>query len=121
MDIRHIKITSTEGLYRINEKKAFKGLIVSLASGPNMMTLTRKNTETALYVLRVTSLPPLKPHLTSVRHISHALVLLPLSLLLLSVLGVDSVLPAELFEGVLQGRGHHAAHALQTTRAKHLA
>uniref|UniRef100_A0AAZ3NT18 Vav guanine nucleotide exchange factor 1 n=1 Tax=Oncorhynchus tshawytscha TaxID=74940 RepID=A0AAZ3NT18_ONCTS len=27
MDIRHIKITSTEGLYRINEKKAFKGLI----------------------------------------------------------------------------------------------
>ncbi|XP_022593885.1 proto-oncogene vav isoform X3 [Seriola dumerili] len=27
MDIRHIKITSTEGLYRINDKKAFKGLI----------------------------------------------------------------------------------------------
>lgn len=27
MDIRHIKITSTEGLYRINEKKAFKGLV----------------------------------------------------------------------------------------------
>ncbi|XP_019109261.1 proto-oncogene vav isoform X5 [Larimichthys crocea] len=27
MDIRHIKITSAEGLYRINEKKAFKGLI----------------------------------------------------------------------------------------------
>ncbi|KAI3353394.1 hypothetical protein L3Q82_019927, partial [Scortum barcoo] len=27
MDIRHIKITSSEGLYRINEKKAFKGLI----------------------------------------------------------------------------------------------
>ncbi|XP_056135582.1 proto-oncogene vav-like [Lampris incognitus] len=27
MDIRHIKITSTEGLFRINEKKAFKGLI----------------------------------------------------------------------------------------------
>uniref|UniRef100_A0A671U844 Osteoclast-stimulating factor 1 n=1 Tax=Sparus aurata TaxID=8175 RepID=A0A671U844_SPAAU len=27
MDIRHIKITSIEGLYRINEKKAFKGLI----------------------------------------------------------------------------------------------
>uniref|UniRef100_A0A3Q3R5C9 Osteoclast-stimulating factor 1 n=1 Tax=Monopterus albus TaxID=43700 RepID=A0A3Q3R5C9_MONAL len=26
MDIRHIKITSSEGLYRINEKKAFKGL-----------------------------------------------------------------------------------------------
>lgn len=29
MDIRHIKITSTEGLYRINDKKAFRGLIVS--------------------------------------------------------------------------------------------
>ncbi|XP_071765488.1 proto-oncogene vav isoform X2 [Centroberyx gerrardi] len=27
MDIRHIKITSTQGLYRINEKKAFKGLV----------------------------------------------------------------------------------------------
>ncbi|XP_071360568.1 proto-oncogene vav-like isoform X2 [Trachinotus anak] len=27
MDIRHIKITSAEGLYRINDKKAFKGLI----------------------------------------------------------------------------------------------
>ncbi|XP_033986180.1 proto-oncogene vav-like isoform X2 [Trematomus bernacchii] len=27
MDIRHIKITSTDGLYRINEKKAFKGII----------------------------------------------------------------------------------------------
>lgn len=27
LDIRHIKITSAEGLYRINEKKAFKGLI----------------------------------------------------------------------------------------------
>uniref|UniRef100_A0AAQ5Z132 Osteoclast-stimulating factor 1 n=1 Tax=Amphiprion ocellaris TaxID=80972 RepID=A0AAQ5Z132_AMPOC len=27
MDIRHIKITSNEGLYRINDKKAFKGLI----------------------------------------------------------------------------------------------
>lgn len=32
MDIRHIKITSTEGLYRINDKKAFKGLIVSPTS-----------------------------------------------------------------------------------------
>uniref|UniRef100_A0A8D3D5Z1 Osteoclast-stimulating factor 1 n=1 Tax=Scophthalmus maximus TaxID=52904 RepID=A0A8D3D5Z1_SCOMX len=30
MDIRHIKITSAEGLYRINDKKAFKGVIVSL-------------------------------------------------------------------------------------------
>ncbi|MEQ2193996.1 hypothetical protein XENOCAPTIV_020392, partial [Xenoophorus captivus] len=29
MDIRHIKITSCEGLYRINDKKAFRGLIVS--------------------------------------------------------------------------------------------
>ncbi|MEQ2175113.1 hypothetical protein GOODEAATRI_014867 [Goodea atripinnis] len=28
MDIRHIKITSCEGLYRINDKKAFRGLIV---------------------------------------------------------------------------------------------
>ncbi|XP_041640519.1 proto-oncogene vav-like [Cheilinus undulatus] len=27
MDIRHIKITSAEGLYRINDKKAFKGLV----------------------------------------------------------------------------------------------
>ncbi|KAF0037141.1 hypothetical protein F2P81_010015 [Scophthalmus maximus] len=27
MDIRHIKITSAEGLYRINDKKAFKGVI----------------------------------------------------------------------------------------------
>ncbi|KAJ8001427.1 hypothetical protein DPEC_G00169390 [Dallia pectoralis] len=27
MDIRHIKITSAEGLYRINDKKAFKGII----------------------------------------------------------------------------------------------
>lgn len=27
MDIRHIKITSSEGLYRINDKTAFKGLI----------------------------------------------------------------------------------------------
>uniref|UniRef100_A0AAY4BER7 Vav guanine nucleotide exchange factor 1 n=1 Tax=Denticeps clupeoides TaxID=299321 RepID=A0AAY4BER7_9TELE len=30
VELRHIKITSSEGLYRINEKKAFKGLIVSL-------------------------------------------------------------------------------------------
>lgn len=30
MDIRHIKITSTEGLFRINDKKAFKGLIVCI-------------------------------------------------------------------------------------------
>lgn len=30
MDIRHIKITSSEGLFRINDKKAFKGLVVSL-------------------------------------------------------------------------------------------
>lgn len=30
MDTRHIKVTYSEGLYRINEKKAFKGLIVSL-------------------------------------------------------------------------------------------
>uniref|UniRef100_A0A672Z575 Osteoclast-stimulating factor 1 n=1 Tax=Sphaeramia orbicularis TaxID=375764 RepID=A0A672Z575_9TELE len=27
MDIRHIKITSAEGLYRINDKKAFRGLV----------------------------------------------------------------------------------------------
>uniref|UniRef100_A0AAQ4P2J1 Osteoclast-stimulating factor 1 n=1 Tax=Gasterosteus aculeatus aculeatus TaxID=481459 RepID=A0AAQ4P2J1_GASAC len=27
MDVRHIKVTSTEGLYRINDKKAFKGLV----------------------------------------------------------------------------------------------
>ncbi|KAI4833342.1 hypothetical protein KUCAC02_016250 [Chaenocephalus aceratus] len=27
MDIRHIKITSTDGLYRINDKKAFKGIM----------------------------------------------------------------------------------------------
>ncbi|XP_058497334.1 proto-oncogene vav-like isoform X1 [Solea solea] len=27
MDIRHIKITTTEGLFRINDKKAFKGLV----------------------------------------------------------------------------------------------
>ncbi|XP_028300397.1 proto-oncogene vav [Gouania willdenowi] len=27
MDVRHIKITSAEGLYRINDKKAFKGLV----------------------------------------------------------------------------------------------
>lgn len=27
MDVRHIKVTSTECLYRINEKKAFKGLV----------------------------------------------------------------------------------------------
>lgn len=29
MDTRHIKVTYSEGLYRINEKKAFKGLYVS--------------------------------------------------------------------------------------------
>ncbi|XP_068593518.1 proto-oncogene vav-like isoform X3 [Cebidichthys violaceus] len=27
MDIRHIKVTTNEGLYRINDKKAFKGLV----------------------------------------------------------------------------------------------
>ncbi|TNN25738.1 Proto-oncogene vav [Liparis tanakae] len=27
MDVRHIKVTSTDCLYRINEKKAFKGLV----------------------------------------------------------------------------------------------
>lgn len=32
MDTRHIKVTYSEGLYRINEKKAFKGLIVSLSA-----------------------------------------------------------------------------------------
>ena len=37
MDIRHIKITSTEGLYRINDKKAFKGLIVSLTPSYNQI------------------------------------------------------------------------------------
>lgn len=30
VEVKHIKITSTEGLYRINEKKAFKGLIVCM-------------------------------------------------------------------------------------------
>lgn len=46
MDIRHIKITSTEGLYRINDKKAFKGLIVSIISsyGHNVTPLTARNT-----------------------------------------------------------------------------
>jgi len=29
MEIRHIKVNSVEGLFRINDKKAFKGLIVS--------------------------------------------------------------------------------------------
>ncbi|KAJ0050806.1 hypothetical protein NL108_006163, partial [Boleophthalmus pectinirostris] len=29
MDVRHIKITSSDGLFRINDKKAFKGLTVS--------------------------------------------------------------------------------------------
>lgn len=36
MDVRHIKITSVEGLYRINDKKAFKGLIVR----PSIQTKT---------------------------------------------------------------------------------
>lgn len=39
MDIRHIKITSTEGLYRINEKKAFKGLIVSFTNSSSQVWL----------------------------------------------------------------------------------
>lgn len=30
MDIRHIKITTSDGLFRINDKKAFRGLVVSL-------------------------------------------------------------------------------------------
>ena len=37
------------------------------------------------------------------------------------MLGADSVLPEELFEGILQGCGHHAVYALQTTRAEQLA
>lgn len=37
---------------------------------------------------------------------------------LLSPAGVDSVLPEELFKGVLQGGGHHAVHAFQTIRRK---
>lgn len=32
MDVRHIKITTSDGLFRINDKKAFRGLIVSLRS-----------------------------------------------------------------------------------------
>lgn len=46
MDIRHIKITSTEGLYRINDKKAFKSLIVSIISsyGHNVTPPTARNT-----------------------------------------------------------------------------
>uniref|UniRef100_A0A672PZA1 Vav guanine nucleotide exchange factor 1 n=1 Tax=Sinocyclocheilus grahami TaxID=75366 RepID=A0A672PZA1_SINGR len=32
MDTRHIKVTYSEGLYRINEKKTFKGLLVSVVN-----------------------------------------------------------------------------------------
>lgn len=39
---------------------------------------------------------------------------------MLSSAGADSVLPAALFEGVLQGGGHHAVHAVQTVRRKQL-
>lgn len=51
MDIRHIKITSTEGLYRINDKKAFKGLIVSIisSSGHNVTPLTARRTPKPLH------------------------------------------------------------------------
>lgn len=42
------------------------------------------------------------------------------SVTVLLLLGDDSVLPAELFKGVLQGCGHHTAYALQTTGAGQL-
>lgn len=116
MDIRHIKITSTEGLYRINEKKAFKGLIVSLPSSSdhNLIPLTRRNTLKHLHCEMQSTLFPLKSHLTAVSRFVHSSPRPP-------SLGDDSVLPAELFKGVLQGGGHHAAYAFQTTRGEQLA
>lgn len=90
MDIRHIKITTSDGLFRINEKKAFKGLVVSLIQKSD---------------------PEKKPSCFSslfwlVYWLSHP--------------GVDSVLPAELSEGVLQGGGHHAVHTFQAIGEKQL-
>lgn len=63
MDIRHIKITSTEGLYRINEKKAFKGLIVSLPSSSD---------HNHLHCELRSTLFPLKSHLKAVSRSAHS-------------------------------------------------
>lgn len=88
MDIRHIKITSTEGLYRINDKKAFKGLIVSITSSynHNVTPLIARNTFKAFKLW------------SKVNQFQHIWYLTPVCLF--AATGYDSVLPAELFKGV---------------------
>lgn len=100
MDIRHIKITSSEGLYRINEKKAFKSLVVSFT--PSSERNAQMDMANMCHPLFFTTL-----------HISH-----DCPLFLSRVSGDDRVLPEELPERILPGRGHNTAHTLQTTGAK---
>lgn len=99
MDIRHIKITSCEGLYRINDKKAFRGLIVSFKQESRSYAWDFQHAWcwkyqnawclfllTILYIIQLFFLP--------------------------SLLGNGWVLPEEFSERILQGRGHNAAHPL---------
>lgn len=62
MDIRHIKITSTEGLYRINDKKAFKGLIVSILLLAIMSHHWPQEIHQSLYTMKQSE--PISTHLT---------------------------------------------------------
>lgn len=102
MDVRHIKITSSEGLYRINDKKAFKGIIVSPLTQPKPANPeTFSSTERCGITLFCSSCPD------SVA-------------VLIASSGDGSLLPAELSKGVLQGRGHHAAYAVQAAGAEQL-
>ena len=87
MEVRHIKITSSEGLYRINDKKAFKSLVVSLQ--PKCDILDQTKSVESLQLCITSSFISLKSHLTTT------------SLLLLPMLGPDQVLSGEIFEGVL--------------------
>lgn len=91
MDIKHIKVTSADALYRISDKKAFKCLIVSC----HHQTPPKPDSHPCILIIIIIMSP------------------LPSS-------GDDSVLPAELFEGVLQGCGHYAVYTFQTARTKQL-
>lgn len=64
MDVRHIKITSSEGLYRINDKKAFKSLVVSLQ--PKSDIIDQKKSAESFRLCITSSFISLKSHLTAV-------------------------------------------------------